>query len=346
MEEGFRQVFVKFLKFVSLAIAALYVAATVVVVLVLRQPIWHQHLLPFIGQTWAVFVAEKIGSTSPGFLNSIVVSVVGFILTFIAIGCFQGRAAMSKHLIETIAMGLVGLATVLLLVYGTQFAWEIAKAGYADHEQLTARANALKTTCPTCPDCPPLKTRIISSPPVVKLVTPTPLSNPEFAAGCKVAERQFPGEMYIARRDPQVRNVTLLLNGVSSLLTDKLTVYEVPSCHLRITAPKDTDEIAKTFRELASSIRCRVDYQPSDDLSPEIEKEALDGAEDNIVTIHAPKGDERYERFIGRMNLIVHVKRSYDLYHAGKADQAMWVQIGHGFPWHVENTYVTRMGGQ
>lgn len=87
--------------------------------------------------------------------------------------------------------------------------------------------------------------------------------------------------------------------------------------------------------------RCRVDYRRSDDLQPEIEQEALEGAVDNAIVIHAPKGDQRAEWFIARMNFLVHVERKYDLYHDGQADQAIWVQIGHGFPWHVENTYVT-----
>jgi|HubBroStandDraft_2_1064218.scaffolds.fasta_scaffold165169_3 hypothetical protein len=68
-------------------------------------------------------------------------------------------SAVKTHLIDTAAMGVVGLATVLLLVYGTQFAWEVAHAAYDDHMQLLTEARQkddyIKTlegkTCSTCP---------------------------------------------------------------------------------------------------------------------------------------------------------------------------------------------------
>jgi hypothetical protein len=146
--------FVRFVGFCFLAVALLYMAATVVVVMVLRHSLWHQHLLRFIYRVWLLFVAEQIGSTSPGFVNSLTAAIVGIVLTAIGIVFLQGWAAMRKHLIDTAAMGVIGLATVLLLVYGTQFAWEVAKAGYADHQELAARANAPKPPCPACPTCP------------------------------------------------------------------------------------------------------------------------------------------------------------------------------------------------
>ena len=45
---------------------------------------------------------------------------------------------MKEHIIETVAGGLVVLATALLLVYGSKFAWEVVKSDYNDHQELVA----------------------------------------------------------------------------------------------------------------------------------------------------------------------------------------------------------------
>ena len=50
----------------------------------------------------------------------------------------RGVAAMKEHIIETVAGGLVVLATALLLVYGSKFAWEVVKSDYNDHQELVA----------------------------------------------------------------------------------------------------------------------------------------------------------------------------------------------------------------
>lgn len=63
--------------------------------------------------------------------------------------------------------------------------------------------------------------------------------------------------MFIARRDPQVRNVTLLMNGISYLLADSPTTSvgsHNPNCRIRITAPTDGHETAETLREMAETI--------------------------------------------------------------------------------------------
>lgn len=96
----------------------------------------------------------------------------------------------------------------------------------------------------------------------------------------------------------------------------------------------------------ATGIRCLVDYQASNDLHPEIEEEALQGSVDNAVIIHAPKGNfnSNTENFVQTMDQLFCVKRRYDVYHEGKPDQAIWLQIGRGFPWHLENTIGTWIG--
>ena len=168
----------KFLKFCCVAIASVYLAATIVFIKVLHHPAWHEHLVRFMWRTWDGFVALHIGSTSPGFLNSIVETILCIVLGFVGLIFFQGGwSAVRSRIIETVAMGIVVSATALILVYGTQFAWEVVKSGYSDHETLVAKANAPKPVCPTCPLCPiPKPCKVSSGPSTATTTQPRTLS--------------------------------------------------------------------------------------------------------------------------------------------------------------------------
>lgn len=157
-KDTFGRMFFRFAKFCLSAVALLYFFATIVIIEILRNPIWHAHLVQFLRRTWLRFVAEKIGSTSPGFINSILLAVAIFVIGAIGYGWMRGVAAMREHIMETVAGGIVVLATSLLLVYGSEFSWEVAKSGYADHQALAAKANAPKVSCPICPTCPTVST--------------------------------------------------------------------------------------------------------------------------------------------------------------------------------------------
>lgn len=168
---------------------------------------------------------------------------------------------------------------------------------------------------------------------------PIQIVNPEAPQNeirnCVVAERQFPAQMYIARNDVQAKNMLILMRAIAFLGIDDAFRR---NCHIRITAPKEGDETAETIRVAADNLRCRVDYTAGYDLQPEIEEEALQGSINNAVIIHAPKGNPGTEDFVQSMNQLLCVKRKYDLYHDGKPDQAVWLQIGRGFPWHIQST--------
>jgi hypothetical protein len=157
--KNFWREFLKFLKFCFYVVQIWLCTAIIVVVKVWHHPLWHANLLRFIGRVWVKFVAEQVGSTSPGFVNSIIAVLVSLFLGGIGIWYFQGWRAMRTHLIETIAMGIVVFFTVTFLVYGTQFAWEVAKEAYGDHQTLAAIANTPKPVCPMCPTCPSCPTK-------------------------------------------------------------------------------------------------------------------------------------------------------------------------------------------
>jgi hypothetical protein len=83
-----------------------------------------------------------------------------------------------------------------------------------------------------------------------------------------------------------------------------------------------------------------VDFHPANDLEPDVEAEALNGATKDTITVHAPK-DNRNDNFVGRLNMLFHVKRKYDALSDGKT---LWIQVGEGNPWQKDNTYVTTFG--
>lgn len=340
--DSFWRMVVKFLKFCALALALLYVAATVVVVAVLRHPIWHEHLLRFIRRTWLGFVAEQIGSTSPGFINSIIAAVVGLILAAIGIAFLQGLTAMRKHIVETLAMGIVGLATVLLLVYGTQFAWEVAKDGYSDHQGLAATVVALTAQNQKLANTVPPEPKKQKCPAATKASAPVCAPAAQFAQSAPAQVSEIAPIFLMGAEYPQAKNV---LEGVSAFIY--LHPQMAPGlgppgkeCSVRITAPKENYEVWNVLRNLAYVARCHVDGQRSDDLKPEIEAEALEGAIKDAVIVHAPN-DVRYTNasiFLGRF---LKVKRKYDMWNEGKPDQEIWIQIGPGIPYKEHNDFAT-----
>ncbi len=270
--------------------------------------------------------------------------ILGLAVTTVIVWIVRSKEAFTEHWKSNIAIPIAGGICTWLLV----FAWQLFVSAYQQHAELESQLkltqeqargavmtrNAAEEQQRLTATAAKLQHCVVERPTIVM-----PQQNAVIPSTCAIGQRQFPGQMFIAKDDIQVRNLVLLMNGISMLDHPNLGlgVKDDRNCRLRVTSPKDSRETAETIR-LAEAILCRVDYSPSDDLHPEIEEEALNGAEDNVVIIHAPKGTPSTENFIGRMNQLFHVKRKYDLYHEGKPDQAIWLQVGHGFPWHIENT--------
>lgn len=127
----------KFWALCRLALGTLCLVFAIEIVLVFRDSEWHPHLVRLMARAWLEFVAKDAGSTPRGFVNGIAVS-------FLLLGCgalfvfaAHGFSAMRSHISETVAIAMVGLAVVILLIYGTQFAWEVAAVGYREHQSLT-----------------------------------------------------------------------------------------------------------------------------------------------------------------------------------------------------------------
>jgi hypothetical protein len=133
----------KYWRLFELALAAIYACSICTALVILRDSTWHPHLVRFLGRSWDIFVAQDVGSTSRGFLSAGIEAVVTIIVVAAMICYLHGFAEFRKHIAETAIIALFAIPTVAALVYGTQFAWEVAKAGYQDHESLILANQAL-----------------------------------------------------------------------------------------------------------------------------------------------------------------------------------------------------------
>jgi hypothetical protein len=131
----------KLFKVLSASGVAVILAFVVTFILVFSNHEWHDHLVRFLERAWKAFVAYN-GSTSPGFVNSILLSFLGVLLFAIFIYFREGMKAMTDHAWENGLLAVLALIAGIFIVYGTQFAWEVAKVGYKDHESLATQASA------------------------------------------------------------------------------------------------------------------------------------------------------------------------------------------------------------
>jgi hypothetical protein len=133
----------KFRKLFFYAVTAGYVDAICVLIAVFHNPEWHTHLLRLTQRTWFLFVTKDVGSTGRGFINSTIVPLLAILVVVGLIWALQGLEAMKAHIAENAAVALVAIVTVLLVVYGSQFAWEVARMTFEDHQGLVAANEGL-----------------------------------------------------------------------------------------------------------------------------------------------------------------------------------------------------------
>ena len=133
----------KFLRLFQLGAAAIFAAEIGVVITVFRAPEWHGQLLRFLGRAWGAFVTQDVGSTSRGFFNGFLEAALSIFAVAIMTGYLRGWREFKKHLMETAIIALFAIPTVAIVVYGTQFAWEVAKAGHEDHLSLVGNVKSL-----------------------------------------------------------------------------------------------------------------------------------------------------------------------------------------------------------
>lgn len=283
--------------------------------------------------------------TRAGALKAIFITLIGMGLTTLIVRLVRDRAAFREHI----------LSNVLLVIAGGVASWVFVLACFIVSEPFLQRRQVLTelrdakeqaSSAVIAREGAEIRQRIGAFQQLRGLCLVGRSKQPVSIGQPCAAQRQFPAEMFIARNDPQVRNLSLAVVAFMNLLPEYSLGATSPGCRLRVTAPKENGQTAALFYDVASWTRCNVDVRVADDLHPEVEAEALGGAEDNIVIVHAPKSDQRYDMFARRLSALFHVKRRYDAFHEGQPDQAIWLQIGRGFPWQVENTLKVFIGGR
>jgi hypothetical protein len=134
----------KYWRLFELGLAAIYAFAVASAIAIVHNPEWHPHLLRLFGRTWDAFVAQDVGSTARGFLSATLEAVLSvFAVAFMA-GYLHGFNGFRKHVAETAIITLFAIPTMAALVYGTQFAYELARMTYADHRMLGDRLEHLQ----------------------------------------------------------------------------------------------------------------------------------------------------------------------------------------------------------
>jgi hypothetical protein len=132
----------RFFKLLSYIVLSLYIVSVATFIAVLYNPQWHMWLLRFSVRVWQAFLVH-VGSTGPGFISPIILSVLSVVLTMAFIGVMQGWNAMLKHWWETALVTGVVLATTMLAVYGPQLIWQAFELAEQDSQQSAANASAV-----------------------------------------------------------------------------------------------------------------------------------------------------------------------------------------------------------
>jgi hypothetical protein len=138
--------FNRFLRLLRHCIAGLEIVAIVVGVTILCGG-WESHLFRLFYRSWHNFLGH-VGTTGPGFFSPVIVSILCVLGTLLCIRFLQGREAMLKHWSENAAITALVTIVVLLVVYGPQFAWQLVRTIYDDHQSLVAQVKKLQIDIP------------------------------------------------------------------------------------------------------------------------------------------------------------------------------------------------------
>ena len=318
----------KFRRLLFFAITAVYVAIACVILEVLHNPEWHQHLLKFSRRVWVLFVTQDVGSTGRGFVSSIAVSLFCIVAVAVFIGYLQGWKAMSDHIAETAAMAVVGLVTVLLLVYGTQFAWEVAKYGYADHQYFVDKVKSIRDKAEQnlSGASGELESQIDS------------LKHKNSSLQSELDKRKN----VLNYRDTAFYNTHGLLHAAQEYRDGR----HGQRCVTYITAPPSRFGFALTIQQVIGNGNCAPFGPLPFDLhsGSDAEQLAMRDAQPDFIMCHVNKGDSVGEKFCSDLGNLLLVKVSYvplpnpeKLYKPShSSDKVIWLQFGTDAQWKSE----------
>jgi len=238
----------RFFRLLPHSVVALFVTACATAFAIIVAAEWHQHLLRFFCRSWTNFLV-RVGSTGPGFLSPILVSVLSIVGTILCIGHLQGKEAMLKHWWENAAITALVTLVVLLVVYGPQFIWTMTKTVYEDHQRFVADNGQLRAE-----------------------------HNPNDDLKEEIKRQRE--ELSRNRRDSSIYPLLAKL---------RCAFAQSGGCFIRITAPDDGVELAREVGGLAMTVSgCQVDVQsPQGD--PVRLKTFMRGTSQHFIRVHAAR---------------------------------------------------------
>lgn len=317
----------KFWRLFLFAASAVYISAAVLIVAILHNPEWHQHLLRLAGRGWAVFVVQDVGSTGRGFLNGCLEAVFGIAAVAAMTGYLLGLKELQKHLMETAIIALFAFGTVTLIVYGTQFAWEVAKVGYEDHQTLASKASSLEAERP-------------------HLVDPASRDGDIQKLKKQLSEAQTQLEWRrdnISTSDPVFPNIIYLLQAFQIYRGEQRK-----PCVIYFTAMPDSLPLASAMAQFSNSVSGCFTFGPDVVGNPDIDDMAKDGMVPGVILVHILRGDKAALGLQERLGNQIQTRLSYkpptiprDHLYAGNefkdhTESFIWLQFGTGVKWNSE----------
>ena len=130
--------------------------------------------------------------------------------------------------------------------------------------------------------------------------------------------------------DPVSNNIMQVFQAFSDL---RMNIGKGTPCFVKVTAPPDSLEIAREVSQLAhAASKCQIEgfYEFRGDSA--VEKEALDGALDGFVIVHAPKDSMVVWQSISTLDLGLRTKPNYNP--KDSRENFMWLQFGHKARWN------------
>ncbi len=318
---------VKYWRLFELSLAAIFACSIAAAISILHNPEWNPHLVRLLARSWNIFVAQDVGSTGRGFLNGGLEAVFTVIVVAAMIGYLHGFAEFRKHVAETAIIALFAIPTVAALVYGTQFAWEIAKSGYQDHHDLaSAIANAHVTD------------KVSSD-----------ANNADLSGQIRQLQEELKDSQSQLRLrkqmlqvgDPAFQNMT---NTIRAFMTWRRNIgYDAP-CRILVTSPdKEDGGLYMTFITFAVfGSNCANGDLNNVGVKPEnIETETSKGMIPGVVVFHALPDAKGANQLQTELENLFQVKRAYTI-PGNTPENTIWLQFGTGLKWNTERIEKTK----
>jgi hypothetical protein len=269
----------------------------------------------------------SVGSTSPGFRNTIIADVL-LVIVLLGGGLWlRGLGSVKKHGIETAAMGILGIVTVIVFVYGTQFTWEIVHADYDDHAGLVeARQKSDSVNQQQASQSTKNSQGAIAR-----------LTQDNKNLSADLQDRKY----NMHPEDPVWQHTIQLYDafkGFSNAIAMNNAIDKA-KCEILVSAPTDSGASSSlvsqlTFAAKLSLSSCRLGPL-GDQADPDVEKQAEDGTRPGLLVIHTTWDDSKtmwssyiYDAFAG-VHGGISVKRDYTMPTLKKQQPSQW---GRRFP--------------